>query len=382
MNTKSVAGGIGSVLVAILAVAAVVGKAALRRSYRTANRNNPQQTRQFDNSGGRMQGLSKEETLLLKRMQDVKKAVLSSPEREKPWLTRRTNFKTKLTRQVKSPQDWEDETLPKGLQLATYPSGNLHLKAILYVPPNLGNAKRPALVYYHGGFALSYEELEDCEPFVNDGFIIMLPMLRAENGGEGNFEFFGGELDDAANAIRWLGKHKNVDADNIYAFGHSIGGGISAMMSLMDDDLPLKHSGSSGGLYDPGTFFGWRYAFEDGPDRVPFDPEDVNECLIRTLYGNVKWMKRKHYAYIGTQDTSFLSSIGEIQQENVFAPDHTRLVISLMSGDHFTSLAPAVKQYHTVVMNGLKTNNTNTASGTTAAETSPVSQLPKIVPAF
>ena len=368
MNSKAVAGGIGSVLVTILVIAAVVAKVAVRIN-RIADRNKSRETQQFNAPGGGMAGVSKEEAQLLKRMEDAKKAALNSPEREMPYLERRASFKTKLTRQVKAPQDWELGELPPNLQLVTYPSGNLSLKAILYVPPNIGNTKRPALVYYHGGFALSHEELEDCEPFVNDDFVVMIPALRGENGGDGNYELFGGELDDAANAVRWLSKHKNVDTENIYAFGHSVGGGVSAMMSLMDDNLPLKHCGGSGGLYDPGTFFAWRYADEDGPDMVPFDPEDANECLMRLLQGNVRWMKRKHYAYIGVQDTPFLPTVAEMRLENMSAPDKTRLNITQLSGDHFTSLEPAVKQYHSIVKSGMRTSDVT--AGSTVARTSP-----------
>ena len=165
---------------------------------------------------------------------------------------------------------------------------------------------------------------------------------------------FVGELDDAANAIRWLSRHKNVNADHIYAFGHSIGGGISAMMSLMDKNLPLKHCGSSGGLYSPDSFYGWRHSDSDGPDVIRFDPENVDECLMRVLQGNVKWMNRKHYAYIGTQDMPFLETLAEMRLENASAPDKTRLSIAQPGGDHMSSLEPAIKQYHTVVMADVK----------------------------
>ena len=138
------------------------------------------------------------EAQFLKRMENVKKAVLDSPERERPYLERRAGFKTKLTRQGKSPQDWDLGPPPPHLQLVTYSSGHLNLRAILYVPPNLGEAKRPALVYYHGGFALDYEDMDDCQPFVDDDFVVMMPMLRAKNNGEDHYELFGGEIDAAA----------------------------------------------------------------------------------------------------------------------------------------------------------------------------------------
>ena len=351
MNSKAFG---GSAVVVILVILSIVGRVA-RIMNRHSDREQAQtQSQRAENSGGSLFGLSRDEMKVVEKVAAIKKDIMASPEREKPFLTRKVSFKTNLQRQGKAPLDWEAEELPRGLELVTYESNGLQLKAALYVPPNLGNKKRPALVFFHGGFSLYYGSIDICESFVDDDFIVLMPMLRGENGGNGNYEMFVGELDDAANAIRWLSKHKNVDADNIYAFGHSIGGGVSAMMSLMDDNLPLKHCGSSGGLYGPDSFYAWRHADSDGPDIVRFDPENINECLMRVLQGNVKWMKRKHYAYIGIQDQPFFQTMTEMRQENAQAPDKTRLTVSQPSGDHMSSLMPAIEQYHTVVMTDLK----------------------------
>jgi hypothetical protein len=146
------------------------------------------------------------------------------------------------------------------------------------------------------------------------------------------------------------------------------------MMSLMDENLPLKHSGSSGGLYSPDSFYTWRYGDPDGADLVRFDSKNVNECLMRVLQGNVKWMNRKHYAYIGTGDTPFFETLTEIQSENASAPDKTRLVCERAPGDHMTSLEPAIEKYHTVVMADLKrTGVSASASSSSVSPSAPPS---------
>ena len=351
MNSKAFGGSAVVVIFVILSIVARVTRIMNRHNDREQAQT---QSQRAENSGGGLFGGLSAEAKFLQKMETIKKDALASPEREKPFLTRKASFKTNLQRQGKAPSDWEAEELPRGLELVTYESNGLKLKAALYVPPNLGNKKRPALVFFHGGFSLYYGSIDNCESFVNDDFIVLMPMLRGENGGNGNYEMFVGELDDAANAIRWLSKHKNVDADNIYAFGHSIGGGVSAMMSLMDDNLPLKHCGSSGGLYGPDSFYMWRHADSDGSDMIRFDPENISECLMRVLQGNIKWMKRKHYAYIGTQDQPFLQTVAEMRKENAQAPDKTHLILSHLIGDHMSSLMPAIEQYHTVVMTDLK----------------------------
>ena len=83
----------------------------------------------------------------------------------------------------------------------------------------------------------------------------------------------------------------------IYAFGHSIGGGITALLSLYPE-LPLRVSASCGGIYVPQTFARWA-ASSDNAELVLFDPQDVNETQLRVLGPNLAWMVHRHVAYVG-----------------------------------------------------------------------------------
>lgn len=106
---------------------------------------------------------------------------------------------------------------------------------------------RPALMFLHGGFAFGAGDLEACQAFMDAGYIVMCPMLRGENGNPGVFEMFLGEVEDAKAAAVWLAEQPGVDKSRIFAFGHSVGGGVSAMLSLREN-VPVQHSGSSGGF--------------------------------------------------------------------------------------------------------------------------------------
>ena len=90
--------------------------------------------------------------------------------------------------------------------------------------------------------------LNDCLPFLAAGFAVMTPTLRGENGNPGSFELFYGEVDDAEAAVRFLAAQPRIDSKRIYTFGHSVGGGISALLSLRPE-IPVRKGGSSGGLY-------------------------------------------------------------------------------------------------------------------------------------
>jgi acetyl esterase/lipase len=255
------------------------------------------------------------------------------------YLERRAKFQTKLTRTGPSPQPGKLPEPPANVKEVAYTSGSLPLKAWVYVPPRPTKEKLPALVYFHGGFAFGPDDLEDCDPFMDAGFVVMCPMLRGENGNPGNFELFLGEVEDGKAAVKWLANQPYVNKDRIYAFGHSAGGGVSALLSLMDD-VPLQHGGSSGGLYDVGTFDGWS-------KFVPFDLTRPDERQLRVLLGNLRHMRHPHYAYIGDGD-SLQANVPKARRE--IAENSAKLKVNQVPGDHFRSLRPAILAYLKVVL--------------------------------
>jgi DNA-directed RNA polymerase subunit RPC12/RpoP len=250
-----------------------------------------------------------------------------------PYLQRKAAFQTKLLKQGPAPQDWQPESPPTGVEQVRFSSGALQLKAWVGKPNATGGAKSPAFVFFHGGFAFGGDDFSACDPFRQAGFVVMAPMLRGENGQPGNFELFWHEIDDAKAAVRWVAAQPYVDGDRVYAFGHSVGGGISCLLSL-HDDVPLRHCGSSGGLYPEATFVGWS-------DIVPFDQSNPVERKLRILLGNIKDMQRQHHAYIGDADELRLA----VNLAKAEARADSLLTVESIAGDHFTSFKPALRKY-------------------------------------
>ncbi len=248
------------------------------------------------------------------------------------YLERLANFKTKLTRQGPSPQPHQREVPPPGVKEVTYQSGPLTLKAWVAFPKAAAGAKVPGVLYFHGGFAFGADDFKDAVPFLNAGYAVMCPTLRGENGNPGNFELYLAEVEDAKAAITWLASQERIDASHLYTFGHSAGGVISGLLSL--HDVPIRHGGSSGGLY--GTSL-----FDQMADIVPFDVNDLSERQLRVLVGNINWMKRPHYAYTGIGDT--LQEVAQAQNE--IKNGQPLLKVLPIPGDHHTSLKPAVAAY-------------------------------------
>ena len=245
----------------------------------------------------------------------------------------RDGFQTQLKTHAPAPQQYVHETPDSPLiEEVTYESDGLQLKAWVQRPES-GEGPFPALVFFHGGFAFGAGDLEACEAFVKQGYVVMAPMVRGENGNPGDFELFLGEVDDARAATHWIAKQTYVDPNRVFAFGHSIGGGISAVLSLLDD-VPIRHCGSSGGLYDHLTFFQWS-------DISPF-PNIPEERSVRILVGNTAHMQRPHYGYIGDKDEAFHGVVDELKS----APNpEGRLHVEMVRGDHFSSFDSALRAY-------------------------------------
>lgn len=246
----------------------------------------------------------------------------------------RSNFETQLHTRGPSPQDYSYEPPPPGVEEVRYPSDGRQLMAWVSTPE--GPGPHPALMFCHGGFAFGSSDMDVCRPFLDAGYVVMVPTWRGENGNPGHFELFLGEVDDARAAAQWLTEQPTVDPDRIYAFGHSAGGGIAAVLSLLED-VPVRMTGSSGGVYDHGTFIGWM-------DIVPFEntPEERSR---RLLLGNIAHMQRPHIAYYGTQDWGFDETVSEASDEALAAGMDDMFRAEPIPGDHFTSLEPAMAKF-------------------------------------
>ncbi|WP_052555362.1 alpha/beta hydrolase family protein [Enhygromyxa salina] len=259
-----------------------------------------------------------------------------------PYLARRHARDTKLRVSGPSPGKFNEYRPSSGVMAVTYPSGDLSLAAWYATPLGASGSNRaPALVYFHGDFAFGPDDFEAVRPFVDAGFVVMTPMLRGENGNPGDFELLWGEVDDARAAIEWVASQPMVDRRRIYAFGHSIGGGVAAMLSLYPT-LPLRITGSCGGIYMPETFSRWAASKQNG-ELVRFDANDPEETELRVLGPNLAWMVHRHVAYVGDDDPWFVDNAAALERSAwALGKPFERVVVT---GDHMQSLQPALAAF-------------------------------------
>lgn len=263
--------------------------------------------------------------------------------KDKNFFTRVWNtFKTDLTKEMKSPQYYEDfESEKDNIKLVEYLSGESKLKGLINTTNIEEGKKKPAIVYLHGGFALGYSDVTDCQAFTDAGYIVFAPSYRGENGNDGNYELLMGEIDDAKAAIKWLQKQPYIDADKISVFGHSIGGSMALSISL-HSDINIYKCGGSSGAYPYQLFEYWAV---NETVEVPFDYNDDKEVIMRLPLMHLEHMVRPHHLYLGVDDGH-----DDIIKENIEPlypkyKEETKLKIYPVEGDHFTSLAPAMNLF-------------------------------------
>ena len=213
----------------------------------------------------------------------------------------RAEHPTHLTRRGPPPASWQSPeplVLPTGVNEVTYDADGLKLKAWLSDLPGDGKL-HPAVIFCHGGFWFGNEDWDALAPFLDAGFVVMAPRVRAENGNPGSFEYYYGEVDDVIAAGRWLAAQKGVDGRRLFVSGHSAGGDLATLAVMMEN--PFAMSAPIGATLDMRIMA--RATDARRQQLVVFDAADANEvearcamlftsslrCPIALFHGNKDW---------------------------------------------------------------------------------------------
>jgi dienelactone hydrolase len=249
----------------------------------------------------------------------------------------RAEHPTHLTRHGPPPSMWQDPTplqLPPGVKEVTYPSGALQLKAWVSDTPPDGKL-HPAVVFCHGGFWFGNEDWDALKPFLDAGFVVMAPRVRAENGNPGEFEYYYGEVDDVIAAGQYLAQQPGVDKQRLFVSGHSAGGDLSTLAAMLPN--PFAMSAPIGASLDMRIMA--KAKDERHKQLVVFDPTDQAEVESRCALLFTNSLRCPIALFHGDQDWA-----PEIQNQFIslahrFNKDAT---LTVVSGDHGESLPNAI----------------------------------------
>lgn len=241
------------------------------------------------------------------------------------------NYSTRLIVKVKSPQTFVKERLPVGVKEISYRSGDLVLKAWISLPFGK-HEKNPAVVFLHGGFSFSKEDWDAAQAFVSAGYILMMPMLRGENGGKGYFEMFGGEVDDAIAAGKYLASLDSVDPNRVFVSGHSVGASIAVLVSAMES--PFKASAAFSAYP---KLLDW---IDDFAELAPFELSLERERRIRDPYLYLSNFKIPIYL---TSEAEKLQNISTNKEFCGLVKKFSFCLHHIVKGDHQSMLSPSTR---------------------------------------
>jgi dienelactone hydrolase len=244
----------------------------------------------------------------------------------------RRRFQTKLLRKGPAPQPWSAIKPPADVQELEYPSGELRLKAWVNRPAD-GTRKHPAVLFLHGGFAFDKDDWDLTQPFRDAGFVVMSPMLRAENGQAGSFTLWYDEVSDVLAAAEFLGEQPYVDAGRLYLAGSSAGGTLTLLAAMASERFRAAASFSA----SPDQALLVKHAKID----LPFDKTDARELQLRSPLAYAASFKCPVRIYYATQDHFVLTSqrTAELAKKRGLDVEAVRI-----EGDHGSIVPPGIKQ--------------------------------------
>ena len=244
----------------------------------------------------------------------------------------RKSFRTRLVRTSPSPQQAGPLHTPPGARAVTYQSGELSLTAYMDLAPKDGK-KHPAVLFCHGGFAFGDDDWSMPQLFRDAGFVVMVPILRGENGQPGNYSTMYDEVDDVLAAAETLAHLPEVDADRVYVSGHSVGGTLALLAAMTT--TRFRAAASLSATVDQRQFV------RSQPDLVAYDstaPHEIEmrsplafatslHCQTRISYGEAEeWTARPSKA---------LARFAEAKHLDVQAVS--------VPGDHFSSVPAEIR---------------------------------------
>jgi len=246
----------------------------------------------------------------------------------------RKRFRTKLLEQGPAPQKEPKHRPPAGVTEVEFPSGKLRLKAWVSRPPE-NKLRQPAVLFVHGGFAFGPPDWEMAQPYHDAGYVVLVPILRGENGQPGSFSLFYDEVDDVLAAATYLSEQPYIDPDRLYLAGHSSGGTVALLAAMASrqfravasfDGLPdlaavskLLKEEARFDLNDPREF----------QVRSPLAYAGSFKCPARLYYSNQAW----EHMHLTSQRTAEVAKERGLDVEAI-----------LVEGNHFSMVRPAMKQ--------------------------------------
>ncbi|MBX4869387.1 alpha/beta fold hydrolase [Rhizobium bangladeshense] len=248
----------------------------------------------------------------------------------------RRHFRTKLLKKGPAPDKYEPLTAPADAEKIFYRSGyggELELAAWVSRYKRERTA-RPAVLFLHGGNAMGTGHWQLMKPYMDAGYVVMMPSLRGENGQRGNFSGFYDEVDDVLAATERLAHLPGVDPGRLFIAGHSIGGTLT-MLAAMSTHKFRAAAPISG---NPNAFrFFSRY-----PQDIRFDDSNTHEFEVRSALCYARSFKCPIRVVHGTEEAHFNDRADLLARRARAAGTH--IETDTVAGNHTSALPAEIEQ--------------------------------------
>jgi dipeptidyl aminopeptidase/acylaminoacyl peptidase len=211
----------------------------------------------------------------------------------------RTHFRTKLLQKGPAPDKYENLVAPADGDQIFYRSGaGSELELVAWVSKYKRTRQpKPAVLFLHGGNAMGMGHWNLMKPYMDAGFVVMMPSVRGENGQMGNFSGFYDEVDDVLAAADRMAHLPGVDQNRLFIAGHSIGGTLTMLASMSTHKF--RAAAPISGNPDAFRFFN-RY-----PQDIRFDDSNEREFEVRTALCYAESFKCPLRVMHGTEEDHF-----------------------------------------------------------------------------
>jgi dipeptidyl aminopeptidase/acylaminoacyl peptidase len=235
------------------------------------------------------------------------------------------------------------------LQRLLYMSDGLKVTAYLYKPVRTSRDKLPAIIFNRGSLVLgdiAPELVASFHRLAGEGFVVLAPMYRQSDGGEGRDEMGGGDVNDLMNTVALTKSLEFIDVNNLFLYGESRGGVMTFL--AMKKNYPANAAAVYGAFTDMDALIKERPQvyrpqmlnqiwpeFDTRKEEIfrsrsaIFWPESLNIPLL-IMHGGADWSVNPSHSLTIAQK---LQSLGKTYELIVYASDGHRLALNQKDRD-------------------------------------------------
>jgi dipeptidyl aminopeptidase/acylaminoacyl peptidase len=136
-------------------------------------------------------------------------------------------------------------------QKLKYMSDGLKVIAYLYKPVRITGRRFPAIVFNRGSVVrrdIAPELISFFHRLASEGFVVLAPMYRQSDGGEGRDEVGGADVNDLMNVVPLANSLGFIDMNNLFMYGESRGGMMTYL--AVKKRFPVKAAAVFGAFTD------------------------------------------------------------------------------------------------------------------------------------